>query len=60
MVWNRDRNCEYHHYEAAQECERIMDKIMEEIKELNLTSEESTYAWNNMDMNVAEDIYGRY
>jgi len=60
MLWNRERNCEYHHYDAAKDCERIIEDLEKQVEELGLTQEERRYAYNNMDMKVAEDVYGRY
>ena len=60
MLWNRERNEEYRHYDAAENCERIIDQLYHEIEELHLTKEENAIAWNEMDMNVAEEWYGRY
>lgn len=60
MIWNRERNEEYHHYDAAKECQRIIEQLYKELKDLHLTKEESIVACNEMDMKVAEEWYGRY
>lgn len=60
MLWNRERNEEYGHYDAAKECRKIIEQTRKQIEDLGLTLDEQIDASNGADMNEAKYWDGRY
>lgn len=61
IEWAKEKNEEYEHYGACEECRKAISELRKELKELNLTEEERTMVgYEFVDYSIAYKYEGMY
>ena len=60
ILWALNKLVEYRRFEEANDRQKVLKKLYDDIFKLNLTEEEMAFANNNIDYDIAEKYYWEY
>lgn len=61
VIWAREKNEEYHHYSACENCTKALRALEKELNDLNLNEEEQTMVgYGYIDYDIAYRYEGLY